>query len=323
MEVPTSISSTFTTTRAPIFNGEGDFAEYERDVRLWSVITDITEVKKGAAVLDGLSGSAKDFCALLNLEDVLLQVNGVDAVLSHMRDGFAASSEMQLQSDIASFLDYLRTPEMMVSSFVAEYQSSLARLKSIALPPEIQGHLLLRQGSFDRLTQELNVASSSGSFKLHDVVSALKGLYGQAISMPTPVTKLPNFGNSSASLPDPGSMYSKGSNASVGRRSFCSHCHKVGHSQDTCWPFMRSNGMSDKADALKAATKRKTQDFKRKKSGKLLPLQNTLRHSTLPLLLLRQTPTTSTLFQLPFWIPELLALLSEKKFQTDLWSSWR
>jgi hypothetical protein len=55
----------------------------------------------------------------------------------------------------------------------------------------------------------LIVASASGSFKLHDVVNALKGLYGQAISMNTPVTKLPNFGNSLASLPDPGSMYSK------------------------------------------------------------------------------------------------------------------
>jgi hypothetical protein len=47
--------------------------------------------------------------------------------------------------------------------------------------------------------------------------------------------------------------------------SFCSHCHKVGHSHDTCWTFLRSNGLSEKADALKAATKRKKN--KRKKSG--------------------------------------------------------
>jgi hypothetical protein len=152
------------------------------------VITDIAEVKKGAAVLGGLSSSAKDFCATLNLEDVVLQVNGVEAVLNHMRDRFTASSEMQLQSEIASFLDYFRTPEMTVSSFVVGYQSRLARLKSIALPPEIQGHLLLRQEGFDRHTQELIVASASGSFKLHDIVNALKGLYGQAISMNTPVT---------------------------------------------------------------------------------------------------------------------------------------
>jgi hypothetical protein len=197
----------------------------------------------------------------------MLQVNGVEAVLNHMRDGFAASSEMQLQSDIASFLDYFRTPEMTVSSFVVGYQSRLARIKSIALPPEIQGHLLLRQGGFDRHTQGLIVASASGSLKQHDAVNALKGLYGQAISMPTPVTKLPNFGIFSASLSYPGSMYSKGSNTSGGRRSFCIHCRKVGHSQDTCWAFMKSNGMSDKADALEASTKRKTKDFKRKKSG--------------------------------------------------------
>jgi hypothetical protein len=38
------MSSTFAATRAPTFNGEGDFAEYERDVRLSSVITDIAEV---------------------------------------------------------------------------------------------------------------------------------------------------------------------------------------------------------------------------------------------------------------------------------------
>jgi hypothetical protein len=104
MEVPTSMPSIFTTTRAPIFNGEGDFAEYERDVRLWSMIPDTAEVKKGAAVLGGLSGSAKEFCAILNLEDAVL--HGVEAVLNHMRDGFATSSEMQLQTDIAWFLDY-------------------------------------------------------------------------------------------------------------------------------------------------------------------------------------------------------------------------
>jgi hypothetical protein len=93
-----------------------------------------------------LSGSAEDICATLNLEDVVLQVNGVEVVFNRMRDGFTASSEMQLQSDIASFLDYFWTPEMTVSSFVVGYQSRLARLKSIALPPEIQRHLLLRQG---------------------------------------------------------------------------------------------------------------------------------------------------------------------------------
>jgi hypothetical protein len=113
-------------------------------------------------VLGGLSGSVKEFCATLYLEDVALQVNGVGAVLNHMRDGFAASSEMQLQSDIASFLVYFRTPKMTVSSFVVSYQSRLARLNSIALPPEIQGHLLLRQKGFDRHTQGLIAASPSG-----------------------------------------------------------------------------------------------------------------------------------------------------------------
>jgi hypothetical protein len=88
-------------------------------------------------VLGGLPGSAKDFCATLNLMDVVLQVNGVEIVLNHMKDGFAASSEMQLQSDISSFLDYFRTPELTVSSFVLGHQSRLARLKSIALPLEI------------------------------------------------------------------------------------------------------------------------------------------------------------------------------------------
>jgi hypothetical protein len=39
----------------------------------------------------------------------------------------------------------------------------------------------------------LIVASASASFKLDDIVIALKGLYGQAISMHTPVTSLPNF----------------------------------------------------------------------------------------------------------------------------------
>jgi hypothetical protein len=141
MEIPTSMSSNFTTTCAPTFNGEGDFAEFERDSCLWSVMTDIAEVKKGEAVLGGLSGPAKDFCDTLSLENVALLESGVEAVLNHLRIGFAASNEMQLQSGVASFLDYCRTPEMTVSSLVAGYQSRLARLKSISLPSEDQASL--------------------------------------------------------------------------------------------------------------------------------------------------------------------------------------
>jgi hypothetical protein len=66
-----------------------------------------------------------------------------------MRDWLAASSVMQLQSDIASFLDYFGTPKMTVSSFVVGHQSRLVQLESITLPPEIQGHLLLCQGDVD------------------------------------------------------------------------------------------------------------------------------------------------------------------------------
>jgi hypothetical protein len=156
---------------------------------------------------------------------------------------------------------------MAVSSSAVGYQSRLARLQSISILPEIQGHLLLRQAGFDRHTQGLIVASASGSVKLDDIVNALQGLYGQTISMPTPVTSLPNFGNSSGTSTDPGSMYSEGPRAPGGRRSFGSHCHKVRHSQDTCWAFMIANCMSDKADALEAAVKRKRRHSKRRKTG--------------------------------------------------------
>jgi hypothetical protein len=61
MEVPTSMSSTFTATQAPTFNLEGDFAEYERDVRLWSVIIDIAEVEKGAVCWVGCQVLPKTF----------------------------------------------------------------------------------------------------------------------------------------------------------------------------------------------------------------------------------------------------------------------
>jgi hypothetical protein len=107
-------------------------AEYELDIRLWSAMTDIAEVKKSAAVVGGLSGPAKDFCATLSLENVVLLESSAEAVLNYLRIVFAASNEMQLLSDIASFLDYFRIREMRVSSFIVGYKSRLARLKSIS-----------------------------------------------------------------------------------------------------------------------------------------------------------------------------------------------
>jgi hypothetical protein len=74
MEAPTSLSSIFTTTRAPTINVEGDFAVYERDVRLWSVVIDIAEVKKGSAVLDGL-------CSAARTNIVVIVMSAITAVL--------------------------------------------------------------------------------------------------------------------------------------------------------------------------------------------------------------------------------------------------
>jgi hypothetical protein len=74
--------------------------------------------------------------------------------------------------------------------------------------------------------------------------------------------------------------------------------------------------LSAKADALEIASKRKRKVFKRKKSGakeQVAASAQTLKKSTLPLPILRQTPTTSTLLKVPFWIPELLIRLLEKK----------
>jgi hypothetical protein len=144
--------------------------------------------------------------------------------------------------------------------------------------------------------------------------------------MLAPVTSLPKVRNSSGTSIDSGSMYSKGPNAAGGRRSFCSHCPTVGHSQDTYWAFMRANGMSDKADALEAAIKRKRKQSKRKKGGAKEQIVSVENDETFYTSLSSPSTTFYHVDTVPSAVLDTEAvgsIIGKRRSLIDSWNNWR
>jgi hypothetical protein len=220
-------SNAFTSTRAPVFDGTCNFDVYKRDVQLWAALSELDPAKQGAAMLGGLSGAAKDYCSTMDLTTQVLNAQGVDKVLKHLEEGFSSTAEMRLHNNIADWLDFARTPEMTTADFVVGYKTRISKLSEIKLPKEIKGHLLLRQGGFDRQTRGLVVASASGSFKMDDIISSLKGLYGDSVEMPLPINTTSSYLQTISR-----SRKKKG--------KFCDHCHRKGHNKFECWAHMRA-----------------------------------------------------------------------------------
>ena len=233
-----SAQAVYTNFRAPTYDGATDLEVYERDVEMWQAITAPPKAKQGAILLSGVSGAAMTYCSTLATQDILKE-DGVETVMKHLQTGFGATDSMKFNNKISEWLDFVRTNDMPMTAFLCGYQTRVDNLKAISLPSEIQGHLLLRQGLFDNTTKGLIIASAGGSFEIHGLVAALKGLYPEGADIPAPIAAS-NFNATPA-----GRSLSRGG-------LFCDHCNRRNHTKADCWAFMRANGQVERAYEMEA-----------------------------------------------------------------------
>lgn len=245
----------FGETRCPVFDGTTEFAIYDRDVSLWMLVTKMEKPRQAAALMGGLSGAAKSFCASLTMEQLKAD-SGVTTLLNHLRAAFSVHDDALTQNNISTWLDFRRTMDMTVTAFIVGYSSRLARISEIDLSPELQGHLLLRLGLFSRENRGLIVASAGGSYDISKLSNAMKSLWPQGSQLP-PLD---------AGLGEPSFLQNPTNDGRV--VPFCDFCTRKGHSKANCWKHLRATGQGAKADELEQAVKEKNRRRKERKKQK-------------------------------------------------------
>lgn len=260
-------SARFGEFKVPTFDGSSEFSVYERDITLWQLVSSLDASKQGAAVVGGLSGAAKMYCATVTVEE-LKSDTGVATLLNHLRAGFGVQDVAKQHAAISDWLDYGRKPGQNMTDFIVSYPSKTAKI-NLEMNNDLQGHLLLRRGKFSRETIGIIVATAGGSYAVEKITNAIKTLWPNGTELPE-CSSTSDIGNGS-SYPNGIASTGTGPTNTGGRnkqRPFCTHCTTVGHTTDTCWKRLLMIGDTDRANEIKEKIKKSRNRRNGKTNGK-------------------------------------------------------
>ena len=260
--ISTESSTRFGEFKVPTFDGSSEFSVYERDITLWQLVSSLDANKQAAAVIGGLSGPAKTYCASVTIDE-LKSESGVTTLLDHLRAGFGIQDVAKQHAAVSDWLDYGRTPGQTMTDFIVCYASKTAKT-NLEMDKDLQGHLLLRRGKFSRETMGIIVATAGGSYDVDKIVGAIKSLWPYGSELPE-CSSSTDIGNGTSYL---NNNNSSGTGNRNKQRPFCTHCTTAGHNTDTCWKRLLMIGEVDRANEIKEKIKRSRNRRQGKNNGK-------------------------------------------------------
>jgi len=197
----------------PMFDGHSSYDVYRADVELWNHYTSVAETKRGVALIGRLYGEAKSSAKSLGTA-VIFAADGAKKILDHLDSLYRVDETDQLDSDLASFLDYSWDHKISVEAFIAGFHSRLDKLTELNLDSKLQGHLLLRQAGLDFQSKNVIVGAASGSYEVRSIANSLRQAY--------------RLKPGSDSYPT--GRYSSGTQPEL----ICYYCKEKGHKKNQC-----------------------------------------------------------------------------------------
>ena len=95
----------------PVFDEEGDFDGWIRDMELWEVVTDLTKAKQGSVVFLSLNAKVRQACASLTKEE-LNKDDGLNKLIKKLKDLYGVTEDQAMFTAYEKFETFERPNEM-------------------------------------------------------------------------------------------------------------------------------------------------------------------------------------------------------------------
>ena len=161
----------------PLFSDGTDFDEWEREIDIWSMVTDIPEEKQGAAIYLSLEGKARDCCKTIKVEE-LKGKTGKNTLMTKLRDLYAIAKEQSMYHDYEEFETYTRPSNVSITDFLNEWERRNEKLKKnkLDLPDGVLAYRLLKSANLEPDTQAL-VRATVTSLTLADMKKQIRAVF--------------------------------------------------------------------------------------------------------------------------------------------------
>ncbi|GAB1599884.1 hypothetical protein Ahia01_000265900 [Argonauta hians] len=161
----------------PIFEDGADFYEWEREIEIWALVTDIPEEKQAAAIYLTLEGKAKDCCKSLKVSE-LKGASGTEKLMTKLKQLYAIDNEQRIYQAYEEFENYTRPTNISMTDFLNEWERRYNQLKArdIELPDAVLAYRLLKSAKLSSEKQAL-VRATVSKLTLADMKKQIKAIF--------------------------------------------------------------------------------------------------------------------------------------------------
>lgn len=141
----TGVQSEFTDKVPPAFSERESYRSHRNNVELWSNLTNLAPEKQGPSLLRRLKGEAKNAAATLPIKK-MCSPSGLECMLAQLNKSYAVDESSQLNSELATLLDYTWDENMTGEEFVAGFHARQDKIAELQFTAVVQKHM-----SWDKL----------------------------------------------------------------------------------------------------------------------------------------------------------------------------
>ena len=237
--------------QVPVFNG--NFAQFEREVKLWSSVSLLKKPEQGVALALSLTGTARIKATTIP-EDELKAENGLERVLREIKSLFEKDSVDAKYKVLKELEEFVRPDDQSIMQYIIMFELKLRTAEDIAggnpYSDAMKAYRLICGARLSE-TDERIVRASCNEYKYEEAVQALKRTFGNASYSGSEISS-GLIGDSMASMTikeEPtfygqgGRYYNKKSGTPNWKRR-CWICNSEDHLRDKCPKYsetIRSN----------------------------------------------------------------------------------
>ena len=144
----------------PTFDSNGNFENWEKSLKLWQLVTNLTAEKQGPAIVLALSGKARDLALELTVEQIG-GATGVELILEKLRKVYKKDSIDSAYEAFEKFIYYQKEENVSMSQFINEFEARYNKAKThgCELSSSILAFFLLDRAKLSKEHQQLIRAS--------------------------------------------------------------------------------------------------------------------------------------------------------------------
>lgn len=169
------------------------FEDWEKEIELWQIITNIPIEKQGAYIFLSLEGKARECCRTIDKKD-LTGKEGVGTLLKKLKELYAQDEKQLAYQAYEDFEKFIRKDDMNVTDFINEWERkyNICKAKKMILPEGVLAYRLLKSANLSSERQTL-VRATIGELNLEDMKKQIKAIFDNLESKTSEIeTKIEN-----------------------------------------------------------------------------------------------------------------------------------